>query len=98
MKFFRSILKFLYNFFLNKYSFFFNFSGNEPINATRYTNCCHFFCKECIKNDLKCVICNIPVRPLEICNDHLIKSLVSYCNNIAEIIQERYYKFVLIYS
>ncbi|XP_012348288.1 LOW QUALITY PROTEIN: BRCA1-associated RING domain protein 1-like [Apis florea] len=63
--------------------------GNEPINATKYTNCCHFFCKQCIEKDLKCVICNTPVRPLEICNDHLIKNLVSYCNNIAEIIQER---------
>ena len=72
--------------------YFFLCSGNEPINATRYTNCGHFFCKQCVGNDSLCIICKTPVQPIETCSDHLIESLVSHCNNIAEIIQERYYK------
>ncbi|XP_050471073.1 BRCA1-associated RING domain protein 1-like [Bombus huntii] len=66
-----------------------NKCGNEPINATRYTSCGHFFCKQCVGNDSLCIICKIPVQPIETCSDHVIESLVSHCNNIAEIIQER---------
>lgn len=66
-----------------------NKCGNKPINATRYTNCGHFFCKQCVSSDSICKICEIPVQPIETCSDHLIGSLVSHCNVIAEIIQER---------
>ncbi|XP_012146056.2 BRCA1-associated RING domain protein 1 isoform X2 [Megachile rotundata] len=64
-------------------------SGNKPINAMRYTNCGHFFCSHCILNHSECVKCNTPVQPLEISNDHLVKHLVSSCDIIAELIQEK---------
>ncbi|XP_076233940.1 BRCA1-associated RING domain protein 1 [Calliopsis andreniformis] len=66
-----------------------NRCGNQPVNAIRYTNCDHFFCEECIGNDSICTKCNTPVQPIEIQNDHIVKSLVSYCNIIAEIIKEK---------
>ncbi|OAD55621.1 BRCA1-associated RING domain protein 1, partial [Eufriesea mexicana] len=62
--------------------------GNKPINATRHIYCGHFFCKQCIEADFICK-CKTPIQPNEICNDHLINSLVSYCSTLAEIIQER---------
>ncbi|XP_012146062.2 uncharacterized protein LOC100881760 isoform X6 [Megachile rotundata] len=66
-----------------------NKCGNKPINAMRYTNCGHFFCSHCILNHSECVKCNTPVQPLEISNDHLVKHLVSSCDIIAELIQEK---------
>ncbi|XP_076638932.1 BRCA1-associated RING domain protein 1 isoform X1 [Colletes latitarsis] len=66
-----------------------NKCGNEPINAMRYTNCGHFFCIQCVRNDSICMKCNTPVQPTEIHNDHMIKSLTSYCNIIAKIVEEK---------
>nr|XP_034179266.1 BRCA1-associated RING domain protein 1-like [Osmia lignaria]XP_034179267.1 BRCA1-associated RING domain protein 1-like [Osmia lignaria]XP_034179268.1 BRCA1-associated RING domain protein 1-like [Osmia lignaria] len=66
-----------------------NKCGSKPIDAVRYTNCGHFFCNQCTVNHSVCIRCNIPVQPVETCNDHLIKNLVSYCSTIAEIIQEK---------
>ncbi|XP_031826336.1 BRCA1-associated RING domain protein 1 isoform X2 [Nomia melanderi] len=66
-----------------------NKCGNEPINAVTYTNCGHFFCKKCVENDMICIKCGTPVQPIEIHSDHMIKSLISYCNNIAKIIGEK---------
>lgn len=66
-----------------------NKCGNKPINAMRYKNCGHFFCSHCINNHSVCVKCNTPVQPLEISNDHLVKHLISSCDDIAELIQEK---------
>lgn len=60
--------------------------GNEPTSAVRYINCGHFFCKQCTENESVCTICNVPVQPIEKCNDHLVNSLVSYCNKARELI------------
>ncbi|KOC70454.1 BRCA1-associated RING domain protein 1, partial [Habropoda laboriosa] len=68
---------------------FSGFSERKPINAIRYMNCGHLFCKQCIENDSRCIICNIPVQPLERCNDHISKSLISCCNILVEILQEK---------
>ncbi|XP_076764963.1 BRCA1-associated RING domain protein 1-like [Xylocopa sonorina] len=63
--------------------------GCEPSNAVRYTNCGHFFCKQCAENDSVCTKCSAPVQPMEKCNDDLIDSLVRYCSNAAEIIGKK---------
>ncbi|CAK9815695.1 BRCA1-associated RING domain protein 1 [Anthophora plagiata] len=63
--------------------------GSQPINASRYTSCGHTFCKQCIENDSICLICNTYVQPQEIFNDHLVESLISYCNILAGVIQEK---------
>ncbi|XP_078042407.1 BRCA1-associated RING domain protein 1 isoform X2 [Augochlora pura] len=61
----------------------------EPLDAVTFTNCGHFFCKNCVKNQTVCVKCGTPVQPVEIYSDHLIKSLASYCNSIVKVIGER---------
>ena len=61
----------------------------EPIDAMRYTNCGHFFCQQCVGNDSICIKCDTPVQPTEIQSDPIIRSLASYCNQLAEIIQEK---------
>ncbi|KZC13413.1 PREDICTED: BRCA1-associated RING domain protein 1-like [Dufourea novaeangliae] len=66
-----------------------NKCGNEPVDAVRYINCGHFFCKKCVRTDTICAKCGTPVQPVEIHSDHMIKSLTSYCNIIAEIVDEK---------
>ncbi|XP_053975849.1 BRCA1-associated RING domain protein 1-like isoform X1 [Hylaeus volcanicus] len=66
-----------------------NKCGNESKNTMRYNNCGHFFCDHCIGSKSECIICNMPVQPIEVHSDHMIKSLTSYCNIIADIIDEK---------
>lgn len=75
----------------------FLYSGLKPESPIRFTNCGHFFCYNCAKMATKCFICDIPVQPKEMNQDHMVSNLIRNCDIIAEVIEKKY-EYILFLS
>lgn len=59
----------------------------KPVNPRKFVDCGHFFCEACVGGQSQCVRCNTPVQPEQIREDHVVKGLVSDCDEIANVLQ-----------